>query len=331
MKKIFIPVLSLAIFSGITQSAVAQEDKAKANKQEEIVIRKNGDKDTKVTIEMKGDDVLINGKPLSEFKDDDVTVMKRKKIIRNGNDLLIGPRGGNSVFFNDDGDGEETRSFLGVTTDKDDKGVKITSVSKGSAAEKAGLKEGDVITKIGNKKINDPDELSDVVKSYKPKDEVKIYYERSGKSNDTKAVLGERKQSMSRSFFYNNNEVPHMNPKMFKDFNFQMPPMETMPGQPFSKFWVGPNKKLGVKIEDTENNEGVKITNVEEGSVAEKAGLKKDDIITEVDEKKIETVDDAREEILQTDKTDYTIKAKRNGTDMNFEIKIPKKANSADL
>jgi serine protease Do len=331
MKKIFISVLSLTILSGITQRSTAQEDKIKDNKQEEIIIRKNGDKDTKVTVEMKGDDILINGKPLSEFKDDDVTVIKRKKITHNGNDFLTRPHGGNSIYLNDDDDGEETRPFLGVSTDRDDKGVKITGVSKGSAAEKAGLKEGDLITKIGDKKITDPEELTDVVKSYKPKDEVKIYYERNGKSNETKAILGERKQSIARSFFYNNDEVPHMNPKMFKDFNFQMPPMETMPGQPFNKFWMGPNKKLGVKIEDTENDGGVKITNVEEGSVAEKAGLKKDDIITEVDGGKIENVDDAREKILQNDKTNYTIKAKRNGTDMNFEIKIPKKTNSADL
>lgn len=330
MKKIFISVLSLAIFTGITQSATAQEDKVKENKEDEIVIRKNGNKDTKVTVEMKGDDVLINGKPLSEFKDDDVTVMKRKKITRNGKDFFIRPHGGNSIFLNDDGD-NETRPFLGVTTDKDDKGVKIKSVSKGSAAEKAGLKEGDIITKIGDKEIDDPEELMDVVKSYKPKDEVKIYYERDGKLNNTKAVLGERKQSMARSFYYNNDEVPGINPKMFKDFDFHMPPMDPMPGQPFDKFRMWPNKKLGVKIEDTKNNDGVKITNVAEGSVAEKAGLKKDDVITEVDGKKIENVGDAREQILQTDKTDYTIKAKRSGTDINFQIKIPKKANSADL
>ena len=55
------------------------------------------------------------------------------------------------------------------------------------------------------------------------------------------------------------------------------------------------------------------------------------DTISDSHGKKIGNVNDAREEILQTDKSDYTIKAKRNGTEMNFEIKIPKKTNSADL
>ena len=125
MKKIFISVLSLAIFSGITQSARAQEDKIKENKEEEIVIRKNGDKDAKVTVEMKGDDILINGKPLSEFKDDDIAVIKRKKITRNGNEIFMMPGEGSDIFLNDGIDNEDTRPFLGVTTDRNDKGVKI--------------------------------------------------------------------------------------------------------------------------------------------------------------------------------------------------------------
>ena len=37
-----------------------------------------------------------------------------------------------------DGGGEK-KAFLGVTTESTDKGVKITDVQKGSAAEKAGL------------------------------------------------------------------------------------------------------------------------------------------------------------------------------------------------
>ena len=85
------------------------------------------------------------------------------------------------------------------------------------------------------------------------------------------------------------------------------------------------------QIEDADNAGGAKITTVEEGSAADKAGLKKNDIITEVDSKKVKNIEDAREQILQTDKDNYSIKAKRGSTEMNFEIKIPKKVNSADL
>ena len=122
-----------------------------------------------------------------------------------------------------------------------------------------------------------------------------------------------------------------MDQKAFRNFNFHMPPMDIRPGLPFSKFCREQNKKIGLRIEDAEGNAGAKVTNVEEGSVADKAGLKKDDIITEVDSKKVKDVEETRNAVLENEKTSYTIKAKRNGADMNFEIKIPEKTNSADL
>ena len=43
---------------------------------------------------------------------------------------------------------------------------------------KAGLKEGDIITKIDDKKIEDPDALAKAVKEHKPGDKVSVtYYE----------------------------------------------------------------------------------------------------------------------------------------------------------
>ena len=54
--------------------------------------------------------------------------------------------------------------MLGVTTEKADKGVEIQDITKESAAAKAGLKEGDIITKIDDKKIEDPDDLSEAIK-----------------------------------------------------------------------------------------------------------------------------------------------------------------------
>lgn len=44
-------------------------------------------------------------------------------------------------------------------------GVLVRSVIKGSAAEKAGLKAGDVITKIGNQKVTSPKEISNALHS----------------------------------------------------------------------------------------------------------------------------------------------------------------------
>ena len=63
-----------------------------------------------------------------------------------------------------------------------------------------------------------------------------------------------------------------------------------------------------------------------------RAGLKKDDIITEINGQKISNTDDAREQLMEVaEKSAYTIKAKRNGTEMSFDVKIPKKLKTANL
>ena len=55
----------------------AQNPAPKEKKTEEIIIRQNGDKDNKMTIQVDGDSITVNGKPLSEYHDGDVTIMKR--------------------------------------------------------------------------------------------------------------------------------------------------------------------------------------------------------------------------------------------------------------
>ena len=91
-------------------------------------------------------------------------------------------------------------------------------------------------------------------------------------------------------------------------------------------------KRLGLKIQDTEEGGNVKVIEVEEGSAAEKAGLKKDDVIIEIGGVKVENTDDAREQLMPSEeKSAYTIKAKRNGADMTFEVKFPKKLKTANL
>ena len=316
MKKIILMALCWPLCS---YPLYAQKEKTKENGRE-IIIIKSGDKEKKLTIETKDGEVFINGKPSSEYKDDDVNVIRQK--FKSDKNFLYTPGAGNFNFY-DDSKGEK-KAFLGVTTEKVDGGVKITDLSKGSAAEKAGLKEGDVITKIGNKNITDPEELMDAVTTYKPKEDVIISYKRDGKAGETKATLGER--SFSRSFSFNGNSMSDM------DFNFTMPKIAALPREPFAMSWGYGRGRLGLSIEDTDNDGGVKITDVQDESAAAKSGLKENDIITEVNGKKVKDVNEVRKELAEVkDKTSYNIKAKRSGSDMNFEIKIPKKINKATL
>ena len=92
------------------------------------------------------------------------------------------------------------------------------------------------------------------------------------------------------------------------------------------------HQKLGLKIQDTEDGKGVKVLDVDKDSPAEKAGLKKDDIVTEIGDKKVSNTDEAREQLMDSmEKSSYSIKANRNGVPMSFEINIPKKLKTANL
>jgi serine protease Do len=329
----------------------------KGSKNEEIVIRKKGDKDVNITVEIKGDKITVNGKPLTEFKDDNISISKRNMRIMgrvSGQPFVfdsdMSPEGlsdfGGMQFWNEDNGKEEKSTFLGVTTEDAEEGAKINEVSKGSAAEKAGLKEGDIITKIGTTKIDGPESLSDAIKAKKPKEEVTITYKRDGKESTAKTTLGERVQKNVRVFSMSGRGDNGMHwdsespTSRNRSITIPRARVQRIPGTNFNgdmdeafdfAFSFG-RPKLGLKIQDVEEGDGVKVIEVEKETAAEKAGLKKDDIITEIGGKKIKNTDDAREELQPSEgKTAYNIKAKRNGTEMSFDVKVPKKIKTASF
>lgn len=337
MKKLMINAAMIA-FLAVPGSLWAQKDKDKVKETEEIVIRKKGDKDINLKVEIKGDDITVNGKPLSEFNDDDISINKRKMTIRrDGGDAMTFDFGDN--FMKKWDSENETRPFLGVTTEKVTDGAKITDVVKGSAAEKAGLKKDDIITKIDEDKIEGSESLFDVVSSKKPKQEVKVFYKRNGKESNVKAVLGEKKTI--RSFSYNGPKgslrsftMPRIQGVPSPEWNEDMAPGADFDVTPYLDMAnaFGRQKKLGLKIQDTEEGGNVKVINVEDSSAAAIAGLKKDDIITEIDGKKIENTDDAREQLMpDPEKRSYKIKATRDGKEMDFEVNILRKLKTVDF
>ena len=68
-------------------------------------------------------------------------------------------------------------------------GLYIHQVIKGSAAESAGLREGDIITHIDNIEVNTMLKLRSVLYNKKPGDKVDIKYQRNGNNYEVEAVL----------------------------------------------------------------------------------------------------------------------------------------------
>lgn len=71
-------------------------------------------------------------------------------------------------------------------------GVLIEEVMKDSPAEKAGLKAGDVITAINDRKINDPEDLVRTVNYYNPEEKVELSYVRKGDNGEVNVMLGKK-------------------------------------------------------------------------------------------------------------------------------------------
>jgi serine protease Do len=338
MKRLAINFISAALLAGFSFAANAQDDKEKDKKKdvEQIIITLKGDKKDKVVIEIAGDKVTVNGKPSDELKDDDIKVLRNKFKTFEGLNAYTLPRSGSNAFNFDFDWNEhngmryfgtnENRAMLGVVTEKDEKGAKVTDVTEESAAEKAGIKEGDVITKINDAGINNPDELSEVIRKQKPGDKVTVTLLRDKKEQKVSAELGKFKGTNA---FAIAPKMPDM--KLFEE---TIPRVRTVPGVPYGQSWAysGGTPKLGLSVQDTDDGKGVKVIEVDEESNAAKAGVKEDDIITHVNDKEVNGADEVAKLIRENkDKPSVRLQIKRNGKSQNIEVKMPRKLKTADL
>jgi serine protease Do len=316
MNRKMIPAALLAICICVTAPAQTKE---KTTKEESITIRKKGESKEKTTIVIDGDNITVNGKPLEEMKDSDIEVFRNKDFSA----LIPKLRGrmapGSSMkMFGDDFPFGGNSAFLGVVSEKTENGAKITSIENESAAEKAGLKKDDIITKVGDSKIEGSDDLYEAIGKYKPEQTVSISYLRNGKEATATATLSKRNSSAPRVFKFNGG-----------DFNFDMPVMPKMNGMNFD---FNRKPRLGMEIQDLAEGKGVKILEVGSESAAARAGLQKDDVVTEVDGKSVASVDELKAKVKELKEGDSVkLTYKRNGKVQTADIKFPKKLKTADL
>jgi serine protease Do len=317
LKNISAFTLALALLAPVSLLAQKEEkDKdAKEKKDvEQIIITRKGDKNEKVVIEINGDKVLVNGKEVKD-NDGDITVNKMRlkelsalnRFSRTG---VYNGNGNNMTYFTENAN----RAMLGVVTEKADEGVSVEDVTDESAASKAGLKEGDIITKIDDKKIETPDELSEAVKAHKPGDKISITYLRDKKEQKATAELTKWKGVNAWTTMGDHNFKFDMG-----DMNFDkiMPKLQ-MPRTPGPQgwSWTGSGPRLGLSIQDTEDGKGVK----------------ENDVITEVDGKAVNSADEMAKLIRENkDKVSIKLKLQRSGKTENIEVKMPRRIKTVDL
>jgi serine protease Do len=83
--------------------------------------------------------------------------------------------------------------YLGLATDSRPKGgLRVTKVGNKSPAQDAGVKEGDVILKMNGTKLNEREQIRELLKDMSAGDEVTLELERDGKTETLTMNLGER-------------------------------------------------------------------------------------------------------------------------------------------
>lgn len=314
-----------------------KEKEVKEKKQtEQIIITRKGDGTEKMVIEIVGDKVTVNGKPIEDLKDGEVSVRRNRSRDTwayaeglKGHNVFNGIGNEHFRYMNTD----SNRAMLGVTTEKseDGPGVEIQTITKESAASKIGLKKGDVITKIDDIKIEDPDDLSAAIKKHKPGDKVAVTFQRDKKQETVTAELGKYKGTTVFSATPGqdfNIDLGDMNLNLDR----YMPKAQALPRSPYGTFSRSGSPKLGLSVQDTDDGKGVKVLNVDDESNAAKAGLKEEDVITEIDGKAVNSADEVAKIIKDSkDKVSVMVKLQRSGKTQNIEVKIPRKLKTADL
>lgn len=87
--------------------------------------------------------------------------------------------------------GRARRTVIGAefVSAKPDNGVRLIAIDPDGPAAAAGLRAGDMITNFGGHPLDEPADLTALIRKYAPGDEVQVRYERSGASAVTSVTL----------------------------------------------------------------------------------------------------------------------------------------------
>jgi serine protease Do len=167
--------------------------------------------------------------------------------------------------------GKVTRGWLGVSLQpltpdlaasfgvKDQKGALVSDVVPDSPAARAGLKSGDVVLQYDGKKIDDPGDLARAVGMAAPGHEAKLTVWREKQERTVSVKLNETPTERDASRL--GLEVRPVTPDVARQL-------------------------------DLKTTDGVVVTSVEDGSPADAAGIKRGDVIREMNRQPVKTLRD---------------------------------------
>ncbi|NKB82658.1 MAG: Do family serine endopeptidase [Nitrospirales bacterium] len=149
---------------------------------------------------------------------------------------------------------------------KEGVGVLINEVFEADPADLAGIQPGDIITKVGGTVVDSPNKLSRLVANYGPGDVTDIEVVRDGMHLTIAVSLGVRQE---------------------KPMITSLPPSDDQKQFGFEVQGITPEL---AKEHSLTESQGVIISNIKRGSIAHTEGLRKGDVVKEVNRIAVETV-----------------------------------------
>ncbi len=226
--------------------------------------------------------------------------------------------------------GEVQRGYLGVSIQEIDaqqarklglpdvRGVLITEVRKGGAADQAGVRAGDVVLSVGGRDVDAPNELQSVVARHRPGDRLDLEIWRQGQRLHLQVELMGRDAPAYQAWF---SELTEEAPPRMPELSPQPP------GSVFNlESWgLGLRALTAAERAAFDVDSGVYLAYVARGSVAEAAGLPRDVVILQIEGVEVAAPEDALmllEELAEAETVLFRVK-KRDGTVAFYEVPIP--------
>ncbi|MFK5927758.1 MAG: DegQ family serine endoprotease [Desulfuromusa sp.] len=178
-------------------------------------------------------------------------------------------------------------------------GILIAQVIEDSAAEKAGLKQGDVILKLNGSKVDKVATFRNQIAMTRPGTEVEFLVLRDGNKNKVKATIG----------------------TMEADDNGHPVASDKLPelGMRLQKL----TRELAVQF-GYENANGVLVTEVDPGSIAERAGIRRGNLIEEVNRHEVKTPEQMKKQIKDSKKKTVLLLVRQGDASRYLALKLKK-------
>ena len=202
--------------------------------------------------------------------------------------------------------GNVSRGYLGVTIQpvteelaqsfglKQAKGALVNDVIKGGPADKAGIRQGDVITGVNGNEVTDPSYLQRTVAEAGIGKIVKIAIVRDGKALELSIALASA------------DNAPKQRPRVERGGQQQ----------------EGEADQLGLVVENAEQGGGVVVVDAVRGGIAAEAGIKRGDVIVSINRKRTPTKSEYARVIQQASQGGrLTILVRRGDASIYFALR----------